>query len=118
MSYEFSERREARRVSSIIVECYSIVNPQIKEFSFARNISTKGFSFLSFIPFKEEDVISYKLYLSNDKEFMEGKGKIVWRKISDFLSSATNKLYEFGVEFVDISDDDRDKIYKYVLHNI
>ncbi|MBU0634514.1 MAG: PilZ domain-containing protein [Candidatus Omnitrophica bacterium] len=109
------ERRKYPRVNAFIT--YSVVEKNSLEKSTnSKNISAGGIAFFSKEKLETNTILSLNISLPDRSDFM-AKGKVVWEdhvKVAD----DSNMYYELGIKFIDINDDDRQKISKYVLHRL
>ncbi|MCM8773943.1 MAG: PilZ domain-containing protein [Candidatus Omnitrophica bacterium] len=118
IKYNGIERRRYPRLDVIAsVNCSLVDREDTGELSISENISGGGICTI----ISEERVKANFLYLSillpNCKERIYARGRIVWAKeIPVYFDTKLN--YEVGLEFVDISEEDRQKISRYVENNL
>ena len=77
--------------------------------SYTKNISGGGFLFNSKIPINVGEIIEVKFYIQSRQEFVMAVAKVV--RVIDIVE---NKLYEIGIQFLSIKDDDEKMLLKYV----
>jgi len=118
MIWNGRERRRFPRLPGASVE-YSILeeNTPIKT-TFTENISPVGVRLLVDEEIKINALLSLKIYLPGSKDAIEAKGRIVWTRLSSFLSRGKRKHYDLGMEFVEIDESDREKIWQYVAKHL
>ena len=112
--YQGRERREFPRLKSAFVDYALIGKVSSKEISsLTENVSAKGICI--FVPkeMKIDTLLSLKIYLPDGKGAVNAKGKVVWVKESAFLSVEGRKHFDLGIEFVEIDNNDRERICDY-----
>ena len=119
MVWDGQERRRFPRFPSSLVEYFPIEEgiTSIKT-SFTENICPVGISLLVDEEIKINTLLSLKIYLPGSKDVIEAKGRVVWTRLSSFLSREKRKHYDLGIEFVEIDESDRKRIWQYVLEHI
>jgi len=114
------ERRKYPRLNVDVDVEYAILttlSPEDKDSQSTtqtKNISAGGICIIVYEDLPVGSLLHLKIFLPDSFEAIEAKGKIVW-KSEMFMSSDLRSRYEVGVEFVEINEEDRDRIYKYVL---
>lgn len=79
-----------------------------------KNISSGGICIVALEEIAEGTIIDFTFALPNDDKIINAKGKIVWIKEFSVGDENNNKAYDLGVEFIQISKSDREKINQYV----
>ena len=116
--YPKRERREFPRLKSAFVDYAPIGKVTSEEISsLTENVSAKGICI--FVPkeIKRDTLLSLKIYLPDGRGAVKAKGKVVWTKASDFLSVGERRHYDLGIEFVEIDDNDRERICEYTAQH-
>jgi len=116
--YGGPERRRYPRLPGTLVEYFPIGEIAAKKTSFTENISPVGVRLLVDEEIKINALLSLKIYLPGSKDAIEAKGRIVWTRLSSFLSRGKRKHYDLGMEFVEIDESDREKIWQYVAKHL
>ena len=107
------ERRRFPRLNATVdIECSVIgkeKDPSIKDKNQVRNISAGGLCLIVYEKVEVGDILSLTVKLPVDDCTIQIKGKIVW--IEEFvLTGDKRNRWDVGVEFAEISEDDRKKI--------
>ena len=118
IKYDGTERRRYPRLPGTVVDYFPIGEDTLKKTSFTENISPVGICFLADEDIKIDTHLSLKIHLPGSKGAIEAKGKVVWTKISSFLSVEKRKHYDIGAEIIEISEEDRLAIWEYIVKNI
>ncbi len=121
--YKNNIRKERRRFARLNVNVnvdYEVLprHKQQKHVS-SKNISTGGICVILKEPLEPETIIGLDIGLPEEAGKVTATGRIVW--IQEFsIGEEAHKRYEAGVEFTDISDEDRQKVEQCVfsLHRI
>ena len=112
--YSGRERREYPRIKSAFVNYSSIGEATVKETSsLTENVSAKGICIFISKVIKLNTLLSLKIYLPDGKGAVKAKGKVVWIRESPFLRVAGSKHHDVGIEFVEIDENDRERINEY-----
>jgi len=82
----------------------------------AENISTSGICIYSSDEIKTNALLLITVYLFDGSNPIESKGKVVWTRPSIYLNTS-KKHFDVGIEFVEISTEDRDRIIHYAAKN-
>lgn len=111
------ERRRARRVYASFVEyCLLEDEAKIKRQAQAENISTAGICIYVTEEVKVNALLLLTVYLLDGSNPIESKGKVVWARPSTYLNT-DKKHFDIGVEFVEISPEDLNRIVHYAAKN-
>jgi len=78
----------------------------------AKNISQGGICLIAYEPLKVGDILELQIYLPDQPIPIEVVGKVVW--VQEFFIG-DYKRYDVGVEFIEISEEKRNLIGKYVF---
>jgi Tfp pilus assembly protein PilZ len=112
------ERRRAQRVYAGFVEYCLVEDESSKKYqAMAENISTSGICIYSSDEIKTNALLLITIYLFDGSNPIESKGKVAWTRPSTYLN-IDKKHFDVGVEFVEISTEDRDRIIHYTAKNI
>ena len=111
------ERRKFERLNLLADVSYSKRVPSEQEkLSLAKNISSGGISIISYEPLQESDILDLKVYLPEDKEPVNVVGRVSWVKEFIVGDDKKGKRFDAGIEFIKISDKDKEKINKYTFN--
>jgi c-di-GMP-binding flagellar brake protein YcgR len=80
----------------------------------SKNISYGGVCIIVFEKPKEGSLLELKFSFPGLNKFIICKGKVSWVKELDFGGLEGRRIYEVGVEFMEMSDSDREKIREYI----
>jgi len=116
--YGGPERRRYPRLPGAFVEYIPEGKISSRKTSFTENISPAGICILVDEDVKRNTGLSLKIYLPGSKESIEAEGRVVWSKPSSFLTSEKRKHYDLGVEIIKIEENDRQRIWEYIVKNI
>ena len=105
-----ADRRKYPRLNAAVT--YSVVDRN-SGFQDTRNISAGGIAFFSGEQIEIGCVIYLRIILP-DSSLIRAKAKVVWTQAAH-TSWKDNAGYEFGVEFSELSEDDRRKISRFVV---
>jgi c-di-GMP-binding flagellar brake protein YcgR len=89
-----------------------------EKLSLTKNISKGGICLIAYEPLKPSDVLGLKMYLPGDRKEINAVGKVVWSKEFIIGDDSFGKRYDVGVEFIDVKDEDLNKVNKYVFSHI
>jgi len=111
--YIGSEMRRFRRVGySMSIE---MIFPQNKkESSHTIDISCGGVCFMSKVQLKTDAQVEIKLELSKRKKLICVKGRVAWVKNIEQFSVGNIGKYKIGLEFIDLKDEDRKTLSKFI----
>jgi hypothetical protein len=108
------ERRKARRIYASFVEYCRVEDQSSKKFqAFTENISTSGICIFSNEEIKTDSLLFITIYLLDGSSPIEAKGKVAWTQLSAFLNIKDKKHFDVGIEFVEIAQEDRDRLLHY-----
>ena len=80
----------------------------------SKNISYGGICFIAFEKPKEGSILELTFSFPELSKFIIARGKVSWVKELDFSGIRERRIYEVGVEFMQMSDSDREKIKEYI----
>ena len=116
--YGGPERRKYPRLPGAFVEYFPKGEISSRKTSFTENISPAGICILVDEEIKTNTGLSLKIYLPGSKEGIEAEGRVVWCRSSSFLTVEKRKHYDLGVEIMEIDENDRRRIWEYIVKNI
>lgn len=109
-----TNRRRANRVYASFVEYCRVEDEHSKKAqAFTENISTSGICILLNEEIKTGSFLFITIYLLDGSHTIETKGKVMWMRPSTFLNVKDSKHYDVGINFVEITDEDRDRLSRY-----
>ena len=110
-----NEKRAFKRIDNRLKVKYETVesNSSIPLTTYTKNVSSGGFLFRSNNPVKFGSVIRLKFFLENLNEFISAEAKVV--RVEEIVE---NKIYDIGIEFVNVPDSDIDKLIKYLTNKL
>lgn len=110
------KRKFARLNINVVVRWEKIgkVRESIVDSSLSKNISAGGICLILYGE-KVEVGDLLKLELQLAKDVISAKGKVVWVSEFEIVGDIDKKKYDVGVEFVEINDEYREKIKKFVF---
>ncbi len=110
------EKRKFSRLSVLadVVYTKKIIGEREK-LTFAKNIGQGGICLITYEEVKESDVLELKITLPDEKEAINILGKAVWVKKFSLGEVMGNERFDVGIEFIRISDIDRQKVDKYIF---
>ena len=110
--YKGVDRRKFPRVNAMVK--YEIIeNEAVKDKSNTRNISAGGIAFFSRDKIQENSILFLSISLPDETDF-KAKAQVVWYD-SVQVSWDPEIRYECGVKFIEIDEENRQKISKYVF---
>jgi c-di-GMP-binding flagellar brake protein YcgR len=116
--YGGPDRRKYPRLRAAVVEYSPVGEEDTKEMSFTKDVGAGGICIIVSENIEQDAVLSLKIYLPDSEDAIDAMGKVVWVRESEFLKAKARnkdkKHYDLGLEFVEIEEKDREKIYHYV----
>ena len=111
-----AERRKFVRLSINVEIDYSLLDeqPPDPKTTTSRNISAGGICMMVDEKLELNSVITLYIKLPEDHPEINAKGKVVWVKPFQ-MASDKKPRFDAGIEFIEISDDDKSQIKKYVF---
>lgn len=111
------ERRKFPRLNFRIDFKYNILNKtRFKdETAETKNISAGGIAIILLNKVEIGDKLNLKFYLPETNIAIKTTGKVVWTQEFTIGTLDTSTAYDVGVEFIDINEDDRNKINQYMI---
>ena len=119
MSNQPDERRKFTRLSVLADVSYTKKDlPQEENATFTKNIGKGGICLITYEQLNESDVLELTISLPNEKEPVNVTGKVCWVKPFNIGTDPSGARFDVGIEFIKISDGDKQKIDGYVFsHN-
>jgi Tfp pilus assembly protein PilZ len=78
-----------------------------------KNISAAGICIVVDEDLEIGAILSLRVYLPDNDAPIYTKGRVIWK--SEFkIGYGSKPSYDIGVEFLEIDDEDKDKIFQYV----
>ena len=110
------EKRKYARLNTLVDIVYNkrVVSEE-ENLMLAKNISMGGICIISYEELKPQEALDLEVYLPEDKKPIKVLGRVAWIKEFVIGDPLKGKRYDVGVEFVRISDENREKINKYVF---
>jgi len=111
----FEEKRKFARLNTSVDVQYSVLEKKPKKElkTKTKDISAGGICIIANEQLEVENLLGISIYLAGESMPITAKGRVVWTK--SFQMGKQNQHYDVGVEFVDISSEDRKKIDQYVF---
>lgn len=110
------ERREFSRLSVLADVSYAKKDTYERgKLTFAKNIGKGGICLIAYEELKESDVLELKILLPDEKEHINILGRVVWVKKFSMGEVSSGERFDAGVEFLQISDLDKQKIDRYIF---
>ena len=110
------EKRKFVRLNALVDVVYNKVSPSQKvEVSLTKNISKGGICLIAYDELKVSDKLDLNIYLPEDKTPLHVIGRVAWVKDFVICNIPNGKRYDVGIEFLTITDEDQNKINKYVF---
>lgn len=109
-----AERRKAKRTYASFVEYCRAEDASSKKFqAFTENISATGICIFINEEIESNSLLLVTIYLLDGSTPIETKGKIAWIRPSSFLNMQDRKHFDAGIEFVEITEEDRKRLVHY-----
>ncbi len=110
-----TEKRKYSRLNVVAVTSSVLKKRPQDQPYFVKNISAGGVCFIVNKQIDINTIIPLQLDSPDGGPRVEAKGKIVWRYEHSLEYNMENgEQYVIGVEFTEISDSDRKRIFKYI----
>ncbi len=110
------EKRQFFRLNLLADVIYSKKQPSTKEgLTLTRNISKGGICLIVYEPLSVNDLLELNIFLPDSKNPIRVDGRVKWIREFTIGDPAKGKRFDVGIEYVDISDEDQNKIIKYVF---
>jgi c-di-GMP-binding flagellar brake protein YcgR len=117
MTLPQEERRKYVRLNTLVDVAYNKHTRKPQEESslrLSKNISKEGICLIVYEEFKKDDLLDLKIYFPNVKTPIDALARVAW--VSEFsIGDSIGKRYDVGIEFIKISESDKDKIDQYVF---
>ena len=112
------EKRKFVRLSALVDVIYNKRTATEQELSLTKNISQGGICLIAYDEIKEQDILDLKLYLPEDNTPLRATGRVVWVKEFTIGSINEGRRFDVGIEFIDIKEEDANRVNKYVFSHI
>lgn len=112
------ERRGGKRTKGIAVIYSTDRQEDLKAVGFTENIGTKGIYLNVAKELNENSILFLKMNLPHSHTPIQFKGRVVWVKQINKRLRPERAGYELGIEFIEISEDDHNKVIKFVLDSL
>jgi c-di-GMP-binding flagellar brake protein YcgR len=109
-----TERRKFPRLNIGIDVKYSVAKPDSEQSEISmKNISAAGICITVDEDLRLSTVLSLQVFMPGNDAPIYTKGRVVWK--SEFrIGYGSKPRYDIGIEFLDIDEEDREKISQYV----
>ena len=110
------ERRKFPRLNTTVDIEYAVVGkePAPQDKSYIKNISSGGICIIVYEKVEIDDILTLTINLPEGGRPIQLKGKVVWT--GEFILGGDKRSrWDAGIEFIEISEDDRQKISKYLF---
>jgi len=114
------KRRFPRLAASVEVECQVIEDNNSCPLSFSsvsKNISLGGICIFTYSEIACGRKVELRFLIPGTNELINAIGQVVWVELFQ-IGEQTSKRYELGIEFLDISPQDQDKISMFVFTHL
>jgi c-di-GMP-binding flagellar brake protein YcgR len=112
------DKRKFPRLNLDVEVNYSLLQQEEGELftTASKNISYGGICFIAFEKPKIDSLLELRFSFPTTgfKKFIIAKGKVSWVKELDFSGLRERRIYEVGVEFIEMNGPDREKIKEYI----
>jgi len=109
-----TNRRKNNRVYASFVEYCRVEDELSKKVqAFTENISSSGICILLNEEIKAGTFLFITIYLLDGSLTIETKGKVMWTRPSTFLNVKDSKHYDVGINFVEITKEDQNRLSNY-----
>jgi len=109
------ERRAYKRISDSLQIKFEVSNIDIimPSTSYTKDISQGGFLFRTNNVLEVGSIINIKILLHKSDEFISSLAKVV--RVEEIVEG---KIYDIGINFINITDNDIEKLSKYVTNKL
>jgi c-di-GMP-binding flagellar brake protein YcgR len=110
-------RRFVRLDMNVVVKWEKITedsNQIVGDTDITKNISVGGICLIAYERLEVGDKLRLEIELPT-KKTVSAKGRVVWINEFEVIGRGLEKRYDVGVEFIDIRDEDREEINKFVF---
>ncbi|MCM8774404.1 MAG: PilZ domain-containing protein [Candidatus Omnitrophica bacterium] len=115
-NYKDNERRKYPRLNVVVVTCSSEEGSSLEKVCVTRNISAGGICLILDKKREVNTTLSLKINLPDSSPSIIAKGRVVWSK--SIILNSNEVLYDLGIEFIDIEEDARQRIFRYTLSHL
>lgn len=109
------ERRKFIRLNINVEIKYALIsNATAERVAQTKDIGAGGICILADEPMKKGDILEINFLLPEVPPNVHAKGRVAWVKPFS-IAGDKNTRYDTGIEFTDITDEDRKRINRYVF---
>jgi len=114
------KRRFPRLTYNVGIEYKIIDSPNNADNAviFSKNISAGGICIFSLSKFSPGAKLDIKFSLPDSQEDIYAVGRVMWQEEFTIGDTASSRAFEAGVEFLEIQDQDKEKINQYILKHL
>ncbi|MCM8824320.1 MAG: PilZ domain-containing protein [Candidatus Omnitrophica bacterium] len=110
-----TERRRFLRLNVSVCVEYSILGEEEVKSDFTHDIGGGGICLIVYDNIIEENtILKLSIHLPDDTKPIKALGRVVWQR----AIPSTVLRYDLGIEFIEISPEDRQRISEYVINHI
>ena len=111
-----AERRKSVRIDTSFIVRYTVnEKPNVKLNCRTKDVSSGGMGLLVSERLNEGTVLSLEFLLPDGQVLVKTAGKVVWSSGEfDERNDLGKRVFHMGIEFMDISPDDRSKLVSYI----
>jgi c-di-GMP-binding flagellar brake protein YcgR len=116
---KLDERRKFVRLNAMADVIYRKRDVSEQEtLSLSRNIGEGGICLIAYDDLKKADVLDLQIYLPDDPKHIPAVGRVAW--VNEFVvgDASGGRRLDVGIEFLEIKEEDRGRIEKYVFTHI
>ncbi len=110
MLWEGIDKRNFPRVKHRCLIQISKADREERIDTFTENIGAGGICVIVSKPFEIFDTVSLELHLDDGGSPIQCKGSVVWTVRDHTIKGEGSDNYDTGIEFIEISDEDRNRI--------
>ncbi|MFH1655939.1 MAG: PilZ domain-containing protein [Candidatus Omnitrophota bacterium] len=110
---KFEEKRKFARLNTSVDVQYTVLEIKAAKEAKTKDISAGGICIIADEKLEVDCILGISVYLSGESMPITAKGKVVWTR--PFQVGKENQHFDVGVEFTEISPEDRKKIDQYVF---
>jgi len=106
------DKRRSPRASIKARVDYEIESEDTFLFEYTTNLSRDGIFLQTNNPLEPDTVLSLRFNVPESNRVIEVQGKVIW--VNEFRPKGENLNPGMGIQFIDLSDDDKDLITKLI----
>ncbi len=104
-----SKTRRGKRVKGVVAD-YSLSEESVhRQTVFIKDLSAYGVCIYAQRKIDIDTILYMNLYFSGNPQAFEVRGRVVWQSMSEYLG-----YHCVGIEFFGLSQDEQDKLLKYI----